>query len=395
MRRSAVTLLAVLALAAPAALTGCPGPGGTVDSIITGATESFEPSGRTWTAQAGMPAPHTPEVAALAANGLAYVFGGRSSAGDHPATLRVDAYDPAADAWTRKHDLPSYHYRGRAHAIGGLVYVVGGSDETGYPGLLDAYDPAADTFTACAAEPDDAVEVPTVVAAGTLFAVGTYDTRTGVATGGVYAYDPVGDTWTAQPAMPTPRLFATVVSDGAVIYAIGGAFSDQDAIEDTVEMFDPLAATWTALPSIPERTYDKRTGVAVGGPGADIAVLGFDRIGLAGLGGVDDDYRLVDRYSVASDAWTAPPDLPLETDRQGFLFALGRLWVAGGHPVTEDDAGFFRDDESHASGAVASYDPAADAWRTEPFMPTRRERPFLFAANGRIYVVGGVDVIID
>jgi N-acetylneuraminic acid mutarotase len=127
--------------------------------------------------------------AASVVNNKIYAIGGWANKNGQ----MVEAYDPVADRWTKKADMPTARRGIAGGAVGNFIYVIGG----------------------------------------------TVDDLTGMAT--VEVYDTITDTWTKEVDMLTPRwCLSTCVVDGK-IYAIGG-FVECCApmrVAPTVEMFDP------------------------------------------------------------------------------------------------------------------------------------------------------------
>ena len=57
-------------------------------------------------------------------------------------------YDPQADAWTQLASMGAARLGHASAAVGGKLYVFGGRDASGHPGLSTAevYDPASDSW---------------------------------------------------------------------------------------------------------------------------------------------------------------------------------------------------------------------------------------------------------
>jgi hypothetical protein len=85
-------------------------------------------------------------LAAVAAAGRLYAIGGRVM-GSYARNLAVvEAYDPAADRWERRADLPTPR-SGIAGALWqGRIVVMGGEAPAGTFATVEAYDPSTDTW---------------------------------------------------------------------------------------------------------------------------------------------------------------------------------------------------------------------------------------------------------
>ena len=120
------------------------------------------------------------------------------------AKVAVEEYDPVADKWIRKTNMPTPRRAHCAGVINGVIYVIGG----------------------------------------------TQDNEVGLST--VEAYDPATDQWTKKADMPTARwYFSTSVVNGR-IYAFGGAgvptpWEDGQALA-VVEEYTPEAWPFSVLP---------------------------------------------------------------------------------------------------------------------------------------------------
>jgi hypothetical protein len=124
-------------------------------------------------------------------NGKAYVFGGVGSTFSN----RLQCYDPTTNSWSFKTPMPS---AARADAVAFVwnnkVYIAGGADtyvlgaNTVYNQLWQ-YDPVADSWLRKADMPEGAIEGCYALRIGQKFYIPS------VAGGGVQEYDPQANTW--------------------------------------------------------------------------------------------------------------------------------------------------------------------------------------------------------
>ena len=151
---------------------------------------------------------------------------------------------------------------GKIYVIGGASTVPGATNPSIHPtiahrvlGTVEEYDPEANTWRARANMPTPRNHTAAGVVNGKIYVIGG---RIGAAFVGastnlaaVEAYDPATDTWSGPLAkMPTARSGLDVgVYNGRIIVA-GGEF--QNAVEQTayrvVEAYDPMANSWAVLP---------------------------------------------------------------------------------------------------------------------------------------------------
>lgn len=135
-------------------------------------------------------------------NNIAYIVGGTITETDK-ATNEVWAYDPDADTWTQKADLPTSSAFASAFTQGALGYVTGGLGEAGTTlKSTYSYNPETDTWTAVS-------DLPKATAGGTAFTIGNYsyyclgsDKDLGESGAkfpkALYRYDAESDAWTTS-----------------------------------------------------------------------------------------------------------------------------------------------------------------------------------------------------
>lgn len=123
---------------------------------------------------------------------------------------------------------------------------------------------------------------------------------------------------------------------------------------------------WERLSPVPT----ERTEVAAAVAGGRILVAG-------GFADPDRTVATVEVYDIASDAWSAAPDLPAAVNHAMAASVAGEVYVVGGYLADgpPSDAAFvFRDGR----------------WEALPPMPEPRAAGGAAVANGMLYVVGGV-----
>ncbi len=191
--------------------------------------------GDVWMQKADMPTQRL-ALAASVVNGKIYAIGGR------PAGTLTTEYDPATDTWTTKTRMPTARFCLATGVVDGKIYAIGGTLGYGTPSATfiatEEYDPVADIWTQKTDMPTARGVLSASVVDGKIYAIG------GVASAlwithlrTVEQYDPLTDTWTKKADMPTARAFlSTCVVDGK-IYAIGGAFASKTMLS-TVGVYD-------------------------------------------------------------------------------------------------------------------------------------------------------------
>jgi N-acetylneuraminic acid mutarotase len=192
----------------------------------------YDPSADTWTARASLPTLSGDGACAVISNKL-YV----TTPNDGWSGVRrmFHVYDPGLNSWTRLADSSTEHANGAAGVINGKFYLVGGRDASdAITGVLEVFDPAANVWTTRAAMPTARAGTCGTVLNGKLHVMGGYSGPTRYAT--MEVYDPVNNTWRTGTPMPTPRAFVAGAIDNGVIYVVGGHGTGSLA---TVESFRP------------------------------------------------------------------------------------------------------------------------------------------------------------
>jgi N-acetylneuraminic acid mutarotase len=191
-------------------------------------------------------------VAAVTVDGKIYAIGGW--AGDNVFNT-LEEYDPVADKWTRKANMPTARNWASATVINGIIYAIGGSGNDDYTAAVEAYSPKTDQWSKKASLPFPS-QCRTAVVNGKIYIMGWFP---GIDGGDrrprsdVYEYDPTSDTWTKKMDMPTPRMAISATAVNGKIYAVGGlsSFNPYKKVS-TVEIYDPNTDTWEKGVDLPD-----------------------------------------------------------------------------------------------------------------------------------------------
>ena len=178
-------------------------------------------------------------LAATVVNGKIYAIGGLGPTRFNAKTLpTVEEYDPVADKWTEKADMPTPGYLLSASSVNGKIYVIGGwaGRAKGPRSTVEEYDPVTDTWTQKADMPTRRSSLSTSVVNGKIYAIGGGQWRKVFST--VEMYDPVTDKWTRKADMPTARAALSTSVVNGKIYVIGGTSVRPGLPLAKVEEFD-------------------------------------------------------------------------------------------------------------------------------------------------------------
>ena len=294
-----------------------------------------------WVKLAPFPDP-CPELIGATANGKVYVFGGLL--GTNVKGL-VYEYDPAADKWTKKKNMPLPAHHAMAVSYANKIYVFGGGGivTPGGPNWMPL---------------DNSWE-----------------------------YDPQNDTWKALAPMPTARGAGIAALVGNKVYVIGGASVHPGAklvsltptgahrSLDTNEVYDISTNKWETRSPMPTGRNHMAAGVVNG----KIYVIG-GRVGSVFV--VASATDIVEEYDPATDSWGyAHARMP--TTRSGVTFATysGKIYVIGGEYLNNLIVGAFRD--------IEAYDPVSDSWSALPPMDLPLNAPSAVVLGNRLYIISG------
>jgi N-acetylneuraminic acid mutarotase len=261
--------------------------------------------------------------------GKMYLFGGFTD--DLGASTRVDVYDPTADTWARKKDMPA-----------GLTHL----------------NPAVDGKTVW-------------------FAGGFKGKHPGPATAEVWKYDLATDTWAAGPPLPERRASGGLAVVGRKLHYFGGYQADRDTNSgDHWSLALEGGKDWVREADLP----DPRGHVSA-------AVLDGKIYALGGAHGHDKtqiDVPSCHRYDPVTNKWSAIASLP--DGRSHFesstIVHQGRILVVGGRCNSSKPP-------RNVVGDLLEYDPKADAWRVVGDLPEKVLAPSAALIAGRLVVTGG------
>lgn len=215
-------------------------PGGRLaDGSITDRCEAYTPQRDQWEPCAALPAPRS-GYALVALEGKLYLLGGTDGTGYR---AEVWQYDPESDAWSERTTMPTPRAFAAAAALDRQIYVVGGLNDSGPLAITERYIPAEEGL-GTPWSPQTPLGAPAAhgaaaAAAGQIFLFTASAEATELA-----VYNPEFDTWatSATPLSALRDLRADVA--GSKLYVLGG----QAAEAASATMYEyPLFTTFLPL----------------------------------------------------------------------------------------------------------------------------------------------------
>jgi N-acetylneuraminic acid mutarotase len=262
-------------------------------------------------------------------DGKLYLFGGFTD--DLGASKDVDVYDPMADSWARKKDMPA-----------GLTHL----------------NPATDGKTIW-------------------FAGGFRGKHPGPATSEVWKYDIGSDSWAAGPALPERRAGGGLAVVGRRLHYFGGFKVDRDT----------NAADHWSLPLDGGKKWEREADLPDPRGHVCAVVLDGKLYALGGTHGHDVtqvDVASCHRFEPAASKWFEVAGLPDGRSHfEGSTFVYkGRIVVVGGRCNSSKPP-------RAVVGDILEYDPQLDAWAVVGEMPEKVLAPSAAIIAGRLVVTGG------
>ena len=202
--------------------------------------------------------------------------------------------------------------------------------------------------------------------------------------------------WGTAASQPYANTEAQAATVGGRLYVFGGY--DVDKRGDPCNCFtptarayayDPAADAWSPVADLPFPNGGGITHAGITTDGADIFIGGGFYSNAANTGQIIGT-RQVWRYNVASDTYTALPDLPAESGSGQLQYLDGRLHYFGGMEGTgaQDEGG-----AAVADHYVLDYDALvageSSTWGSAAPFPNPRHHMASVVLNGWIYAVGG------
>jgi len=292
-----------------------------------------------------------PELVAAFAPTI-YVIGGEVA--DEDATCTVERLCPAlilsgqggSATWEPVAPLPAPRAYCAAAALGGCVYVYGGSTaDGGFLRSAERYDPSLNCWEALPPMQVSRVALSAAAAHNRLWAIGGNNDM--LVHSSVECFDPKANAWQPMPPMRHPRWAAAATAVGGQLVVVGGR-DNEDVVLRSVECLKFAENTgealdWVAIPSL--RTA--RASLAAATVRGCIYAMGGYDVTLQDLGSLE-------RYDpVSGDGWQELSSMRAPRFGLGALACAGSLYILGGAYGDVDGVVF---------ETVERYDPEANQW---------------------------------
>jgi N-acetylneuraminic acid mutarotase len=194
-----------------------------------------------------------------------------------------------------------------------------------------------------------------------------------------YEYSPETDSWSKKKDIPTGRTNYAIAVVQNKIYVIGG-----DPFSDKVEVFDPLSNSWNSVSNMPSKRQHISCAVVddkiyVIGGFEDVCCPPFpEKCDWDKCAKISDLNQV---YDPKTDSWKTLKPIPTKRHGHDIAAANGKIYVIGGMGNSTSIWS--------PLDIVEEYNPATDTWLEKNKMPTPRDGFGLSVINNNIYVFGG------
>ena len=212
----------------------------------------YDPALDTWSAIAG-PTEVRRNAAAGAIGGKIYLAGGSDISGNSPISS-LEIYDPMTDTWSYGAPIPDAYAAPGVAVYDQKMYVVGGvryGDQV--TNQVFRYDPADNTWSQMAPIPQPLSHTSCSVMVGQIVCAGGHERMYSFNT--TYAYDPRNDSWLRWPDMPYATWGASATSYAGRMYVTGGIV-DKGYISNETVIYDFASGQWISGPYSTMPTYN-------------------------------------------------------------------------------------------------------------------------------------------
>lgn len=338
----------------------------------------YDPSTDAWTQKANFGGGTRAEAVGFSIGNYGYIGTGNAGIGTDDLTFFPQKdlwqYDPTADTWTRKADLPGLiRWAATGFAVGGNGYI--GLGATGacnscavFQNDFWQYDPTTDSWQQIAGFE------PPARAFATTFSIGNKGYLGLGNAADFWQYDSAADNWTQLAAFPgTNRGGAVGFGVNGLGYITGGVDQIGSNYDSTLWQYDPTANSWaqkTHMPT-PGRVY----AVAFGLGGKGYVGMGSANLVTANLSYLKDFWE----YDPVADSWTQKANFGGGTRCYAIGFSIGGYGYAG---TGQDTATV-----NYYGDLVTALINKKDFWQYDPVADTWTQKA-PFAGSGRVYATG-------
>ncbi|KAJ6806397.1 uncharacterized protein M6B38_174300 [Iris pallida] len=178
--------------------------------------------------------------------GVIYLIGGSDG---HSALASLDSFSPSLDTLTPLKSMRLARSYVTAVALDGIIFVIGGGDDGSWFDTVEYYDRRNDEWALCPSMLCEKGQLGAAALDGKIFVIGGRDEKEGFSE--VEMFDPVVGKWLKHQPMIWRRFAHSVTELNGAIYAVGG-YNEYEYLR-SAEKMDPREGYWIELPSMKTR----------------------------------------------------------------------------------------------------------------------------------------------
>jgi N-acetylneuraminic acid mutarotase len=176
-----------------------------------------------------------------------YVLGGveRDEELVEHAVNSVLKFDSRMQTWSEVASMPEEHDNAGACVLGSDIYIFGGrTEDTERTSTTYRFNTEANEWATLAPMPNAISGHGVCVVDGLIYVLGGLDSENGCISS-VHRFDPVANVWSAVAPMSAPRVALGSFVLGGVIYVVGG-FDGEDRLS-SMERYSVASDSWSAV----------------------------------------------------------------------------------------------------------------------------------------------------
>lgn len=221
-----------------------------------------------------MPVARMRPVAAVA-GGRIYAFGGG------PGGIRTDGnsnvvqmYDPLANNWTMRTNMPTPRCLAAAVTVGDHIYVLGGISGAGMSQANEVYNAANNSWSSAAALPKAVAGAAIAYYNGQIYVLGGDSDSTAR----IQIYNPANNTWSTRGTSVPGFVGAGNVLVGSKMYIMGGSQNGFETSQSPViyGYYDIAADRFTSIPAPSSMGFSFPSALFLNGKIYHIGGVGFN-----------------------------------------------------------------------------------------------------------------------
>jgi hypothetical protein len=220
---------------------------------------AYDPVANTWAAKADLPGPARQGATGFSTDSLGFI--GTGQIHNSTAVNDVYRYDPASNTWAAIASYPDSVYQASAFGINNTGYIISGIISGSSTTLCYAYSPYTNQWTQIASIPFHMTSgVSTSVNSKGYCFNGTVDS--------IYQYDPIANSWSTPGAFAFGPNSSSFVINNKVYICYPSAFTGGHA---GMRVYDVVGGSWSLINVFPYQagcsSFDPYIGLSIGNKG--------------------------------------------------------------------------------------------------------------------------------